>query len=135
MQENVVVGKSFLLQRIKAQVVNPVWREAVLARKRRQSTGIDGGLARMAAPACAKLVEKWNVAYVELKVQKPLVLLKGGQSLHRLQLAHLRSEVCTVTNMASKHGAITCSFREGFKGTVRMFLPPPGSCSLETSQC
>ena len=62
MKENVVVGKSFLLQRIKAQVVNPVWREAVLARKRRQSTVIDGGLARMAAPACAKLVEKWKVA-------------------------------------------------------------------------
>ena len=46
MLENVVVGKYFLLQRIKASAgrmaVSPGWKEVILARKRRQSTSIDG---------------------------------------------------------------------------------------------
>lgn len=46
MLENVVVGKYFLLQRIKAPAgrikVSPGWKEVILAREWRQSASIDG---------------------------------------------------------------------------------------------
>ena len=129
MLENVAVSKYFLLQRIKAPAgrmeVSPGWKQVILARERRQSASIDGGLAGVAAPASAKLLEKWIVAFDELQIQEPLVLLQGGQSHHCPQLHHLGEEVCTVARDATKHGAVSDGFPEGIEGSVWSSLPPP----------
>ena len=63
----------------------------------------------------------------EAQIQEPVVLLWGGQPRphHCLQLYHLREEVCTVANDASKDGAISDSCTKGLKCSIWRFFPPP----------